>query len=51
MNQSTDKRWNRRQFLRRAAAASGIVAAPYVITSAALGGEGRPAASERVVIG
>jgi predicted dehydrogenase len=30
---------------------SGFVAAPYVITSTALGGEGRPPASERVVTG
>ena len=39
---------SRREFLRAAAAA---VAAPYVITSAALGADGRPAASERVVMG
>ena len=52
MNQPTDKRWNRRRFLgRTAAAAGGIVAAPHVIASTALGGEGRPAASERVVTG
>ncbi len=52
MDQPTDKRWNRRRFLgRTAAAAGGIVAAPHVITSTALGGEGRPAASERVVTG
>lgn len=38
----------RRGFVKRAAAA---LAAPYVITSAALGGEGRPAASERIVMG
>ncbi len=29
----------------------GVVAAPYVITSTALGAEGRPAASERIVMG
>jgi len=39
---------SRRGFLHRAAAAA---VAPYVITSTALGGEGRPPASERVVIG
>ncbi len=50
MNQPSTVRWNRREFLKRAAAASGI-AAPYVITSTALGGEGRPPASERVVTG
>jgi predicted dehydrogenase len=44
--------WRRRQFLKRAAAAvGGIVAAPYMITSTALGGEGRPPASQRIVMG
>ncbi|MBN2294723.1 MAG: Gfo/Idh/MocA family oxidoreductase [Pirellulales bacterium] len=38
----------RREFLRRAGAA---IAAPYVITSNALGADGRPAASERIVMG
>ncbi len=38
----------RRQFLAQSCAA---VAVPYVITSTALGGEGRPAASERIVMG
>jgi len=47
---SIDRQCNRRQFLKRAAVAGGI-AVPYVITSNALGGEGRPPASERVVIG
>jgi len=32
-------------------AAGGALAAPYVITSTALGGEGRPSASERVTMG
>ena len=42
----------RRKLLRRAAGAAGaLVAAPYVITSTALGAEGRPAASERIVMG
>ena len=49
MNRGADKLWPRRQFL--AAAASGMVAAPYVITSTALGGAGRPPASNRVVLG
>ena len=31
--------------------AAGAAAAPYVITSQALGGEGRPPASDRVVLG
>jgi len=39
---------NRRQFLRTIGS---VVAAPYVITSAALGNQGRPAASQRIVIG
>ena len=45
-------RLNRRRFLKRAATgAGGMLAAPYVITSNALGGEGRPPASERIVMG
>lgn len=51
MNPSTNKRWSRREFLKRAATAGGIAAVPYVITSTALGGAGRPPASERVVLG
>lgn len=42
------RKLTRRALLRRAGAA---LAAPYVITSTALGGEGRPPASERVVTG
>ena len=42
------KGFTRRRFLKGAAAA---VAAPYVLTSTALGAAGRPAASERVTIG
>ena len=42
----------RRKLLRRVAGAAGtLVAAPYVIPSTALGAEGRPPASERVVTG
>jgi hypothetical protein len=42
----------RRKFLRRAAGTAGaLAAAPYVITSTALGGEDRPPASERIVMG
>jgi predicted dehydrogenase len=42
----------RRRFLRRSAgAAGGLAAVPYVITSSALGAGGRPAASERIVMG
>jgi len=51
MSQATNHRVSRRQFLKRAAATGGLVAAPYVITSNALGGEGRPAASERISVG
>jgi len=43
------KRMTRRGLLLKAAGAA--VAAPYVITSGALGGSGRPAASERIVMG
>ena len=42
------KQTSRRRFLK----ATGLaIAAPYVITSAALGAEGRPPASERIVMG
>ena len=42
----------RRRFLRRAAGGTGLlVAAPHVITSTALGAQGKPPASERVTIG
>jgi predicted dehydrogenase len=40
----------RREFLKSAGAVGAAVAAPYVITSAALGNEERPAASERIVM-
>ena len=51
MERPIDSRFSRRQFLRRAAVAGGAVAAPYVITATALGADGRPPASERVVTG
>lgn len=42
----------RRALLKRLGlSAGGALAAPYVITSTALGGEGRPSASERVTMG
>ena len=44
----------RRDFLKGAAVAAGAAAAvgmPYVITSTALGGAGKPAASDRIVMG
>ena len=40
---------SRRDLLKAAAAVP--VAAPYVLTSSALGAEGRPPASERIVFG
>jgi hypothetical protein len=46
--QSSHQHPSRRQFLKSAGAA---VAAPYIITSAALGNQDRPAASERIVMG
>ena len=43
---------SRRKFLRGAAAAAGgLVAGPAIITSTALGAEGRAPASERIVMG
>ena len=43
---------NRRSFLRNVSAAAGAaVAAPYVLTSDALGRDGKPAASDRIVVG
>jgi len=51
MTKTTGKRFDRRRFLKRSAAAAGVVTAPYVITSAALGADGKPPASERVVTG
>ena len=44
--------FSRRKLIKRAAVAAGAVAAaPYAITSNALGGQGRPPASERLVMG
>jgi predicted dehydrogenase len=51
MKQVASRQWSRRQFLKRAAAAGGAVAAPCLIPATALGAEGRPPASERVVLG
>ncbi len=52
MKHAEQGRITRRQFLTRAVAVTGAAAmAPYVITSTALGGEGRPAASERITMG
>jgi len=47
-----NQHWTRRQFIKSATASvGGIVAAPNVITSAALGTKGRTPASERIVMG
>jgi predicted dehydrogenase len=52
MNRSDATRRSRRRFLRKAAALGGSLAAvPYAITSAALGAQGRPPASERITMG
>lgn len=51
MSEMMKERLSRRGFLGRAASAAAGAAAPYVITSGALGGDGRPAASERIVMG
>jgi len=48
MHQKPTNRQSRRAFLGRV---SGLVVAPQVICSAALGGEGRPPASERIATG
>jgi hypothetical protein len=44
-------RITRRQFLNRTAALSGIVAAPWIIPSSALGGDGNVAPSNRITVG
>ena len=48
---SKAKEISRRSFLKGVAAAGGLLAAPYVLTSAALGAAGRPPASDRIVMG
>jgi len=51
MTRTARAKLGRRWFLRGAlAAAGGVTAAPYVLTSTALGGEGRSPASERIVV-
>jgi len=42
---------NRRQFLKRAAALSGIIGSPWIVSSPARGAEGNVAASERITVG
>jgi len=50
MKRPTDKRCSRRRFLKSAAAGT-VAAAPYVITSTALGNQDKPPASERITVG
>ena len=51
MNGRSEARGNRRRFLKQVAAAGAAAAAPCVIPGSALGAEGRPPASERIVTG
>ena len=52
MQRSEKRRPNRRQFLANAATTmGGLIVGPTVITSSALGANGHPAASERIVMG
>ena len=52
MVQRGTTRMTRRSLLRRAATgAAAAAAAPYVLTSTALGADGKPAASDRIVLG
>ena len=51
MRRAERRQLSRRGFLKRAAGAGGLLAAPYAITSTALGADGRPPASERIVMG
>ncbi len=44
-------RVSRRGFLGRAAATTGLFAAPHMLTSAALGAEGKPPANDRICVG
>ena len=51
MEQSVNTRWNRRQLLKRAAAAGGMLAVPSVIPSSCLGKDDAVAPSERITLG
>ncbi len=51
MNQSKKQNSTRRDFIKTSAAAASAIAVPYVITSNALGQNGVPPASERIVMG
>ena len=50
MKQASDDGWDRRQFLQRAAA-GGMIAAPWVLRSSALGKDGAVPPSDRVTLG
>ena len=51
MDHSAQKLGNRRQFLKGVASAGAIAAAPYAITSTALGTQDKPPASDRISVG
>jgi len=51
MDQAKPGRWNRREWLKRAATAAGTFAAPWAIRSSALGKDGTVAPSERITLG
>jgi len=51
MPEPNKQRCNRRQFVKRAAAAGSVAMAPYVITSNALGAADTPPASDRITVG
>ena len=52
MSQSNGKQLNRRQFIRGAAkTVGGLIAVPTIVSSTALGKDGRVPASERIILG
>jgi predicted dehydrogenase len=50
-NIKSDPMLSRRSFLKATAASSAVLALPNIVTSSALGADGRPPASERIVMG
>ncbi len=51
MTRIADRRYTRRQWLRRTAAVTGSLVAPLVVPGSVLGRNGRPAPSERITVG
>ena len=51
MKQPGRSRWNRRQFIKRVAAAGSLIAAPDVVRASVLGKDGAVAPSERITLG